>query len=209
WRKDGRQVAEHRGFRDDVTGLAVGGGGRWAVAGTRAGEVVALDLDAAPGEQSIAASDHTLLAVTADGRLPAFRHAALSWHDPDTLAETASWPAAAVPEPKEGDKVFSDVGAFALRADGQAAHSGHGFIGPGTVVWRDAAGKVRHLLSGHAAPITAVAFLPGVRLASADEEGAVRIWNARGQAATLQLWGGPVRFLAATGAGRLWAGGAP
>src|SRR5207249_3126132 len=73
WRKDGRPVAEHRGFRDEVIGLALGGGGRWAVAGTRAGEVVAFDVDALPGKRSIAATDRTRLAVATDGRIAAFR----------------------------------------------------------------------------------------------------------------------------------------
>ncbi len=211
WRKDGRLIVEHRGFRDEVVALAVGGGGRWAVAGTRGGEVVAFELGAAPGKKSLAASDRTRLALAADGRLVVFRQGAVHWHDPETLAETASWPAARVPATKESDMIISDSVAFALRPDGQAAHSGHTYIGPGTVVWLDAAGKVRHLLSGHAAPITAVAFLSGDRLASADEAGAVQIWNgATGKATTnVQPWDGPVRFLVATGDGRLWAGGVP
>src|SRR4030095_3332927 len=52
WRRDGRLIAEHPGFRDEVIGLAVGGGGRWAIAASRAGEVVAFELDSAPGRQS-------------------------------------------------------------------------------------------------------------------------------------------------------------
>jgi WD40 repeat protein/tetratricopeptide (TPR) repeat protein len=210
WRKDGRAVAEHRGFRDEVIGLGVGGGGRWAVAGTRGGEIVALDLDATLAKHSLAASAGTRLAVARDGRLAVFRDGAVSWYDPETLAQTAVWPAAALPRPKQGANLYSSASAFALRPDGQAAHGLHRVIGSGTVVWRDEAGKVRHLLEGHAGPITAVAFLPGDRLASADEEGTVKIWNgAGGKAQTVQVWAGPVRFLASTGDGRLWAGGAP
>jgi WD40 repeat protein len=210
WRKDGRPVAEHRGFHEDVIGLAIGGRGRWAVAGTRSGEVVALDLDAALGKRSIATTDGTRLAVAQDGRLAIYRRGVVAWHDPASLAETVVWPAASVPQPKKGELVFADASAFALRPDGQSAHAGHGYIGPGTVVWRSSDGKVRHLLTGHAGPITAVAFLPSDRLASADEEGAVKIWNgADGRARTLQVWNGPVRFLVATRDGRLWAGGAP
>ncbi len=210
WRKDGRAVAEHRGFHEEVIGLAIGGSGRWAVAGTRSGEVVAFDLDAVPGAQSISASTVTRLAVSREGRLAVYQYGAVHWYDPATLAETAVWPAAKVPEPKDGEKVYANASAFALRPDGQSAHAGHAFIGPGTVVWRDAGGKVRHVLTGHTAPITAVAFLPGDRLASADEDGAIKIWNgADGKAHTLQPWPGPVRFLTATADGRLWAGGAP
>ncbi len=209
WRKDGRLVAEHRGFRDDVIGLAVGGGGRWAVAGTRSGEVVAFDLDATPSKLSVSTNNPTLLAITADGRIAASHNGAVHWHDPDTLAETAVWPAARVPEPKKGEAVFSDAAAFALRSDGQVAHNGNGYRGPGTVVWRDASGQVRHLLSGHTAPITAVAFLPGDRLASADESGTLRIWNgvSSKEAMQLPLWDGPIRFLVVSRDGRLWAGG--
>src|SRR5205823_4696071 len=170
WRKDGRVVAEHRGFRGAVRGLAVGGGGRWAVAATLAGEVVALDLDAAPGRRTAAVFDGTRLAVAADGRIATFGRGEVRWHDPEGLAEAGVWPAADVPAPKDGAKVFSDKTAFALRADGQSAHGGHGYVGPGTVVWRDAGGKVRHRLTGHGAPVTAVAFLPDDRLASADED---------------------------------------
>ena len=211
WRKDGRLVAEHRGFRDDVIGLAVGGGGRWAVAGTRAGEVVAFELDAAPGRRSTGGSDRTRLAFAVDGRLATFRSGAIHWHDPETLAETGTWPATPVPEPAKGDRIISDVAAFTCRPDGEVAHSGHDYVGPGTVVWRDAAGKVRYLLSAHRAPITAVVFLPGDRLASADESGEVRVWDgATGKGTTdVRPWDGPIRFLAATSDGVLWAGGVP
>src|SRR5262249_27554581 len=174
WRKDGRLVAEHRGFRDDVIGLAVGGGGRWAVAGTRAGEVVALRLDTTPGRQSTRARRGTRLAVAPDGKLAAFEHGAIRWHDAETLAETSSWPSVAVPDSKKSERLLSDTAAFAVRG-GETAHNAHILGGPGTVVWRSAGGRTRHLLSGHAAPITAVAFLPSDRLASADQNGEVRI----------------------------------
>jgi WD40 repeat protein/tRNA A-37 threonylcarbamoyl transferase component Bud32 len=211
WRKDGRLIAEHRGFRDDVIGLAVGGGGRWAIAGTRAGEVVALRLDATPGKRSTRAQRGTRLAVAADGRLAVLLSGAIHWYEPETLVETSSWPSVKVPDPKKSEGLLSDTAAFVLRRDGETAHNGHSQAGPGTVVWRDAGGRVRHLLSGHTAPIVALAFLPGDRLASADQDGEVRIWSgANGSvAATARPWNGPVRFLEATGDGRLWAGGAP
>ncbi len=207
WRKDGSLVREHRGFRGDVIGLAVGGEGRWAIAGTRAGEIVPFDLDSAPGKRATAVNNPTLLAFAADGRLAAFEDGEVRWRDGATLAEIAKWPAVAALKTKENR--FADVAAFAVRSDGQAAHSGHGFIGPGTVVWRDASGQVRYQLSGHVSPISAVAFMPGDRLASADQEGTIRIWDgATGKTLTqFQPWKGPVRFLNATGDGRLWAGG--
>jgi serine/threonine protein kinase/WD40 repeat protein len=216
WRKDGRTAAEHRGFRDEVIGLAVDGTGRWAVAGTRSGEIVAFALDVVPGKQSLTVTNGSRLAVSRDGRLAVYCDGAVSWHDPKTLAETAVWPVVRVPPPPKGEQLFSTASAFALRADGQSAHGANtapgrsGFTGPGTVVWRDAAGKVRHVLAGHPGPIAAMAFLPDDRLASADETGTVKIWNgADGKAQTLQLWAGPIRFLAATHDGGLWAGGAP
>src|SRR5262249_4156988 len=60
WRKDGRPVAEQRGFRGAVIGLAVAD--RWAVAGTSAGEVVAFDLDATVGKRSVNSGTGTRLA---------------------------------------------------------------------------------------------------------------------------------------------------
>jgi eukaryotic-like serine/threonine-protein kinase len=206
WRKNGQMVAEHRGFKDDVIGLAVGGDGRWAVAGTRAGEVVALDLDVVPARRSTATSNVTHVAVALDGRLAVFRHNAVQWLDPESLAETSALPAAKAPPPNADAIASSNSRACALRPDGESALSDK----PG-LLWRDAAGKVRHTLTGHSAAVTAVVFLANDQLASADENGGIRIWSgATGQAtATLQLWHGPVRFLAATADGRLWAGGSP
>jgi WD40 repeat protein/tetratricopeptide (TPR) repeat protein len=209
WHKNGKLVTEHRGFRGEVIGLGLGGGGRWAVAGTMTGEVVAVDLDATPGKRLVLAPYRTRLAMV-HGKLAAFRFGEVRWHDAETLVETTLWPAAKVTEPKEREKVQSQGAAFAARPDGEVAHGGHGYNGPGTVVWRRPSGEVRRLLVGHGAAISAVAFLPGDRLASADEAGGIRIWSgADGQAlTTLHPWNGPVHFLAATRDGRLWAGGA-
>jgi len=207
WTKDGRSIGEVRGFRGAVRGLAIGDGGRWAVAGTRAGEVVAFELDSAPGKRATVVYTPTLLGFATDGRLAAFQDGVVNWRDGTTLAEITNWPAATGIKTKEN--AFTDVAAFALRSDHQAAHSGHGYIGPGTVIWRDSTGHVRHELSGHAAPISSIAFMPRDRLASADQEGTIRIWEgATGATLTrVRPWKGPVRFLAATDDGRLWAGG--
>jgi eukaryotic-like serine/threonine-protein kinase len=209
WTKDGRLIGEQRGFHGAVIGLAIGGEGRWAVAGTRAGEVVAFELDSAPGKRDTAVYGPTLLGFAADGKLAAFHDGEVQWRDGVSLAEIARWPEATGPIAK--GNAFTTVAAFALRTDGQTAHSGHGYIGPGTVVWRDTNGQVRHQLSGHTAPISAVAFMPRDRLASADEEGTIRIWEGATGASLVHLrpWEGQVRFLVVASDGRLWAGGAP
>src|SRR5204863_2600479 len=119
---------------------------------------VAFELGVLVGRHSIPLRAAPRLAVTCDGRLAALYDGAVHWYDPQTLAETAVWPAARVPEPREGQKVHSGTMALAVRPDGAIAHGGHELVGPGTVVWRDAAGKVRHQLAGHAAPIAALAF---------------------------------------------------
>jgi eukaryotic-like serine/threonine-protein kinase len=208
WRKDGREVAEHRGFRTEVIGVAVGGDGRWAVAGTRGGEIVAFDLDVTPGRRAVSLAFGAHRLATVGGRLADARGGAVHWRDPDTLAEAATWPAPKLPDEKRGT-IDVEGGALAVRADGQAAHNAREYRVAGKVVWRDADGGVRHLLSGHTSTITALAFLPGDRLASADADGTLRVWNGSGVEVTnLSMWDGPVRFLVATADGGLWAGGA-
>jgi tetratricopeptide (TPR) repeat protein len=120
------------------------------------------------------------------------------------------WTTPKVPGARKEPGRYTEACALAVRGDGQAAHNADTSNAPGTIVWRDANGGVRHLLSGHTAPLTALAFLPNDRLASADEGGTLRIWNGSGAEVTkLALWDGPVRFLVATADGRLWTGGAP
>ena len=211
WRKDGhwwRSTADSTATWSAWRSAAAASG-RWPAPGRE--EIVAFALGAAPGRRSTPVYDGTRLAVTADGRIAAFRDGAIRWHDPESLTEIANWSAVTVPEPKTGEKVISNAVAFALRPDGEAAHGGHSYVGPGTVVWQTADGKVRHLLSGHSAPITAVAFLPRDRLASADQSGEVRVWSGvTGRVvATARPWDGPIRALAATSGERLWAGGVP
>src|SRR5262249_53553139 len=160
-------------------------------------------LDATVGKRSVNSGTGTRLAVAPDGRVAACRAGAVHWHDPESLAQVAEWPSAF---PTRLNVPLSDANGFALRADGQSAHTGPGHVGPGVVVWRAAGGNVRHKLEGHAHPVTAVAFLPGDRLASADEGGAVRLCDSEGNPTALQPWaGGTVRFLVAAGA-RLWVG---
>jgi eukaryotic-like serine/threonine-protein kinase len=210
WRKDGRQVTEQRGFRDPVRALALSNGGRWALAGTRTGEIVAFDLDNSSGKRSTITKGLTRLAFAEDGKLAALRDGAVYWYNPETLAETAHWPVPALPG-KKSSNAYSSVAAFTMGPDGSTAHCRNDFIGRGTVVWRDPAGKVVHLLVGHAALVSAIAFLPGNRLASADQEGEIRIWDGPtgNTIASLHPWEGPVRFLVARPDGGLWAAGAP
>lgn len=52
------------------------------------------------------------------------------------------------------------------------------------IIWDTARWSPRHHLTGHSGPVVAAAFHPdGVRLATADMQGSIRIWNARTGAA--------------------------
>ena len=72
WTKNGRLIGEQRGFHGAVIGLAVGGEGRWAVAGTRAGEVVAFQLEALPESATCQSTGLYCLALQLTANWPLF-----------------------------------------------------------------------------------------------------------------------------------------
>jgi len=103
----------------------------------------------------------TALAVLADGKLASGSH-----DGPVRLWDTAS--RTCVRELQ----AFSITSLAALPRDGLVGGSRNGFID----AW-NAAGCKREALYGHTRPVTALVTLPGSRLASASEDGTVRLWQ--------------------------------
>src|SRR5262249_4599387 len=83
-----------------------------------------------------------------------------------------------------GDRVFAWARAAVVRPDGKRiAYLGHPYQRPGVIVLADPAdGRTVHLLKGHTAPVTCLAWTPdGSRLLSGGHDRAVKVWDGAGR----------------------------
>ncbi len=207
--RSGRPAQAHRGHGGDVLAVAYGADGRTVVSGGADGAVKVWDALAAAEGPVVPDGAGAGLSFSADGRLLVMGvDGAAELRDPadGRLVRRLADPEAAK---GPGETVFAWVRAAAMRPDGkQLAYLGHGYIRPGVVLLADPVdGRTRHVLRGHAKPVSCLAYTPdGTRLLSAGHDRVVKVWDVAGrELASLDGHRRPVVGLAVGPGGRLAA----